>query len=168
MELKHASRHHDDTKPRGWTCYENRFDDARLHTDAIVRSVRDEIADILCGLMDLDNCGLPDALDHVRELAKVATQKPAAVAVETADERRGREEFERFWNKESHATWESMHLDNKKRWIAYAATVQRPKVSPGQRLREAVEFAAGHCGHDVRDDQWEKAALELGIKECDA
>ena len=168
MQLKSVAQHYDDVKPANWCSHDLRDHEGRTQTGRVVQSVRDEIADALREALNSAETSLPQLIEDVRKLAQAAKQKPSEVAVETEDERRGRREFERFWDSEENASWRVQLPEQRRRWIAYAATVQRPKVSPGQRLREAVEFAAGHSGHDVRGDHWEAAANALGIEECDA
>lgn len=171
MKLKTVAEHYDAVKPELLCCHDMRDTEAKKQTERLVRSVRDEIAGILCGLMDLDNWGLPDALDHVRELAKLASQNPAAVAVETEDERNGRLQYERFWAITKVCDWASAFQEERDRWIAYAKTIQRPKMSPGQRLFEAMNKAYGWgiLWSDCPVQQkLEAAAKSLGITECDA
>ncbi len=171
MELKTAEWHYNETKPRSWSVYSVTSDDITSQTESIVQSVRHEIAEILREALNSAETSLPQLIEDVHELAQAGKRKPAEVAVETEDERRGRMERERFWGGESHVPWASMLSTEKVRWIAYAATINRPKVSPGQRLFEAMNKAYGWgifwCDCTKRQEL-EDAAKELGIKECDA
>lgn len=169
MKLKTAEDHYNASKPNLWA-------NCDAHTELrgfalrFVNSVRNEIADALREALNSAEISLPKLIDDVRELAQAAN-KPAEVAIETADERRGREEFERFWNGQSVRDWSETCQKMKDRWIAYAKTVSRPKVSPGQRLFEAMNKAYGWgilWADCPIQQKVEAAAKVLGITECDA
>lgn len=167
MKLKTVEEHYDANRPNGWCCYADRTREWRDFADRIFRAGQNEIADALREALNSAETSLPKLIEDVRELAKVAAQKPA----EVADERHGRLERERFWSGQDHASWECMLPSDKARWIAYAKTINRPKVSPGQRLFEAMNKAYGWgiLWSDCPVQQkLEAAAKSLGITECDA
>ena len=171
MQLKSVAQHYDDVKPKYWCSHDLRDHEARTQTGRVVQSVRDEIADALREALNSAETSLPQLIEDVRELAQAAKQKPAEVAVETDAERRGRREFELFWAKTKSIDWSSAFQEERERWITYAATINRPKVSPGQRLFERISNAWGWgiswCDCTI-PQELESAAKELGIKECDA
>lgn len=171
MQLKSVAQHYDDVKPANWCSHDLRDHEGRTQTGRVVQSVRDEIADALREALNSAETSLPQLIEDVRELAQAAKQKPAEVAVETDAERRGRREFELFWAKTKSIDWSSAFQEERERWITYAATINRPKVSPGQRLLEAIRRVYGAAipwDTTSKKAELEAAAEELGIKECDA
>ncbi len=182
MKLKTVEDHYDATKPIGWCRYAGVGDQWRGFAERLVESVRHEIAEVLREALDCDAgetieslisyaASVKDSVNVLRGRIAIleAAQKPAEVAVETADERHGRLERERVWSGQDHASWDCMLPSDKARWIAYAKTVSRPKVSPGQRLFEAMNKAYGWgiLWSDCPVQQkLEAAAKSLGITEC--
>lgn len=185
MKLKTVEDHYDATKPIGWCRYAEVGDQWRGFAERLVESVRHEIAKALREALDCDAgetieslisyaASVNDSVNVLRGRIAIleAAQKPAEVAVdENEDVRNGRVEYMLFSGAKSDQAWLLLSATTRKRWIDYARTLRRPKVSPGQRLFEAMNKAYGWgiLWSDCPVQQkLEAAAKSLGITECDA
>lgn len=177
MRLKTVEEHYDATKPIGWCRYAENGDQWRGFAERFVDSVREEIASALREALRLsDGCKIEGLIEYAGSLriayeSVEAAKKIAEVAVETADERNGRLERDRFWNGKAPFPWHDECPNQRDRWIAYAKTINRPKVSPGQRLYESFKRIykwSLEYGDAIKHAELESEAKSLGITECDA